>query len=595
MEDKLNFDKGIWRKVLKFLSPYKKMFYKLGIVAGLFGLFEATYPMLSKYAIDNFVVKKTMEGFGIFVLLYIIVFLSNIFVMRQYMVMTGRVEGILRYEMRKKGFEKLMELSLSYFDRTSVGSIMSRMSSDIYSLTETICWGFLDFGFGLINLTFYMIFMLMLDVKLALLGFIVLPIIGLMTVYIQKLMIHLQRQVKETNSKITASYNEDIQGAKTTKTLVREDKNYEEFTELTGDYKGRMKRLTRLSSIFMPSIISLGSISTALVLTVGGADVLVGAISIGTLSAMLSYTLQCYEPVRMMGMIFAELISAQASAERVFKLLFEEPEIFEREEVLEKYGRTLEEQRKKIPAIKGDVEFNNVSFYYNEKEPVIDNFNLKVKAGETIALVGETGAGKSTLINLFSRFYEPVKGEILIDGEDYKNYPQSYIHANLGYVLQSPYLFSGTIKDNVKYGKQDASDEEVEKACRMVKAHDFIMKMEKAYDSEVGEGGGLLSTGEKQLISFARAIIREPRLFVLDEATSSVDTETEKVIQDAIKTSLEGRTSFIVAHRLSTIRNADRILLIKKGKIAEMGSHDELMKEKGAYYKLYMNQFIAEN
>lgn len=595
MEDKLNFDKGIWRKVIHFLYPYKKMFLKLLIVAGLFGLFEATYPMLSKYAIDNFVVKKTMDGFGIFVLVYIIVFLSNIFVMRQYMVMTGRVEGILRYEMRKKGFEKLMELSLSYFDRTSVGSIMSRMSSDINSLTETICWGFLDFGFGLINLIFYMIFMLMLDVKLALLGFIVLPVIGLMTVYIQKLMIHLQRQVKETNSKITASYNEDIQGAKTTKTLVREDKNYEEFTELTGDYKGRMKRLTKLSSIFMPSIISLGSISTALVLTVGGADVLVGAISIGTLSAMLSYTLQCYEPVRMMGMIFAELISAQASAERVFKLLYEEPEIFEREEVLGKYGKTLEEQRKNIPEIKGNVEFKNVSFYYNENEPVIDDFNLKVKAGETIALVGETGAGKSTIINLFSRFYEPVKGEILIDGEDYRNYPQSYIHSNLGYVLQAPYLFSGTIKDNVKYGKQDASDEEVEKACKMVKAHDFIMKMEKGYDSEVGEGGGLLSTGEKQLISFARAIIREPRLFVLDEATSSVDTETEKVIQDAIKTSLDGRTSFIVAHRLSTIRNADRILLIKKGKIAEMGSHDELMKEKGAYYKLYMNQFIAEN
>lgn len=588
------FDKKMWKNVLDFLKPHKKIIIKILIATIIFSALEATYPLLSKFAIDNFIVKKTLDGFDKFILVYLSIFIVNLIFMRIYMVATGKVEALLGYDMRKKGFEKLQQLSFSYYDKTAVGWIMSRMNSDITNLSETICWEFLDLGFSLVNLIAYVIFMLFLDVKLALLGFSVLPIIGIISMIVEKLMIKLQRDLKKENSKITAAYNEDIQGAKTTKTLVIEDKNLEEFKKLTSVYRVKSKKLIKISAAFMPSIITLGSISAALVLTVGGNDVLAGVVSLGTLSAMISYCLQCYEPVRIIGSLFAEFISAQASLERVFSLLYETPEIIDSESVLQKYGKTYEEQKKTLPKVIGNVEFKNVNFYYNEKEPVIKNFNLKANSGETIALVGETGSGKSTLINLFSRFYEPISGEILIDGVDYRQYPLSFIHSNLGYVLQTPYLFSGTIKENVKYGNLDATDEEVERACKMVNAHEFIMKMDKGYDSEVGEGGDSLSTGQKQLLSFARAIIREPRLFVLDEATSSVDTETEKKIQDAINKTLSGRTSFIVAHRLSTIRNADKILVIQKGEIAEMGSHEELIKKKGKYYNLYLNQFIEE-
>jgi ATP-binding cassette subfamily B protein len=240
------------------------------------------------------------------------------------------------------------------------------------------------------------------------------------------------------------------------------------------------------------------------------------------------------------------------------------------------------------------VEFKNVSFHYNPDEPVLTDFNLSVEPGQTIALVGETGSGKSTIVNLFCRFYEPVKGEILIDGYNYKDMPLNWIHDNLGYVLQAPHLFSGTIRDNVRYGKLDATDEEIEEACRLVNAHGFITEMKDGYDTQVGEGGNLLSTGQKQLVSFARAIVRNPQLFVLDEATSSIDTETEKIIQDAISRVLEGRTSFVIAHRLSTVRNADRILVIRDGRVIEDGTHRELIKARGYYYSLYSNQFMDE-
>jgi len=278
------------------------------------------------------------------------------------------------------------------------------------------------------------------------------------------------------------------------------------------------------------------------------------------------------------------MISAQAACERVMGLLNEKEEIVDDQvEEKEDYGR-----------IRGDVTFENVSFYYKEGEYILKNFNLKVKAGETIALVGETGSGKSTIVNLACRFYEPSAGRILIDGIDYQKKPQKWLHSNIGYVLQAPHLFSGTIKENIRYGKLDATDEEIIEAAKVVRAHDFIMRLEQGYDTEVGEGGGMLSTGEKQLVSFARAIIGKPSLFFLDEATSSIDTESEAKIQKAIEEVLHHRTSFIVAHRLSTIRSADRILVIDKGEILEQGTHDELLRKKGHYYELYTNQFIDE-
>ncbi len=468
------------------------------------------------------------------------------------------------------------------------------MTSDINRLSETISWGLVDLAWGMTMMTGVTIYMFILNARLAAITLSVIPILAIISVYFQRKILVAQREVRKINSQITGAYNEDIQGAKTTKTLVREILNLNEFSGLTSSLRNSSIRAAVLSSVYLPIVIGLGSVGTALALSFGGGYILTGAITYGTLVAFISYTSQFFEPVRQMAVIFAEIQGAQASAERVFSLLREEPAIKDSEEVLNKYGDIFNQKKELWPSIKGKVEFKNVSFHYNPDEPVLTDFNLSVEPGQTIALVGETGSGKSTIVNLFCRFYEPVKGEILIDGYNYKDMPLNWIHDNLGYVLQAPHLFSGTIRDNVRYGKLDATDEEIEEACRLVNAHGFITEMKDGYDTQVGEGGNLLSTGQKQLVSFARAIVRNPQLFVLDEATSSIDTETEKIIQDAISRVLEGRTSFVIAHRLSTVRNADRILVIRDGRVIEDGTHRELIKARGYYYSLYSNQFMDE-
>lgn len=585
---------NIWKDFLKILKPYKKQFIRLVFMTFGLGIMDSTFPLLSKYAIDNFVEKRSFEGIGGYILVYFLAIVILASIIYGFIAMAGKLETQMAYDIRKLGFKRLQELSLSYYDDKAVGWLMARMTSDIGRLSETISWGLVDFSWGLTMMTFVTIYMSILNWKLALVTLSVIPALAVISVYFQKRILKAQRGVRKINSKITGAYNEDIQGAKTTKTLVREEINLEEFSELTSSLKDSSIRATILSSIYLPIVIGLGSLGTALAMTVGGNFILRDIISYGTLVAFISYTAQFFEPVRQMAVIFAEVQGAQASAERVFSLLNEDPSIKDSKEVIEKYGDMFKPKKENWPDIKGKVEFKDVSFSYKNGESVLENFNLEVSPGQTIALVGETGSGKSTIVNLFCRFYEPTNGQILIDGIDYKDMPQNWIHENLGYVLQSPHLFSGTIKENIKYGKLDATDEEIIEAAKLVDAHDFIIDMDKGYDTEVGEGGSLLSTGQKQLISFARAIIRKPKLFVLDEATSSIDTETEKAIQDAIQKVLEGRTSFVIAHRLSTIRNADKILVIRDGKITESGNHKELIKLRGYYYNLYSNQFIDE-
>lgn len=596
-QENSNYEKiqiNIWKDFYKYLKPYKKEFGILSLMMICLGILDSIFPLLTKYAIDNFVENKTIVGLERFGLIYLLAVIALAITVYLFIALAGKLETKMAYDIRKIGFEKLQVLPLSYYDNKAVGWLMARMSSDIGRLSETISWSLVDIAWGFSMMTAVTIAMLRLNLKLALITLSIVPFLAIVSFYFQKKILKAQREVRKINSKITAAYNEDIQGAKTTKTLVREDINLQEFSEITGSMKNNSIRATIISSIYLPIILTLGSIGTALALNFGGKDVLLNTISYGTLFAFISYTTQFYEPVRQLAVIFAELQSAQASAERVFSLLNEVPEIIDREEVVAKYGDLLNPKRELWPEIKGDVEFNNVSFSYKDGETILDNFNLKVKSGETIALVGETGAGKSTIVNLFCRFYEPTRGEILIDKINYKDMPQNWIHENLGYVLQSPHLFSGTIMENIRYGNLNATDEEVIEASKLVNAHEFIMETDKGYDTEVGEGGGLLSTGQKQLISFARAVVRNPRLFVLDEATSSIDTETEMIIQDAIHKVLEGRTSFVIAHRLSTIRNADKILVIRDGKITESGNHKELIKKKGYYYNLYTNQFIEE-
>ncbi len=370
--------------------------------------------------------------------------------------------------------------------------------------------------------------------------------------------------------------------------------NYREFSETTQAMHKASVRSATLSSLFLPLVLAISSLASAFALARGSSMVLTGALTLGTITAFVNYSVMFFDPIRDIAAVFSEMQRMQAAAERVVSLLETAPDIKDSPEVEQKYGDNFHPKKENWEKLVGEIQFRDVTFRYKDGEQVLENFNLHVKPGETIALVGPTGAGKSTIVNLLCRFYEPSEGQILIDGVDYRKRSQLWLQSNLGYVLQEPRLFSGSILDNIRYASPDATREEAEAAARLVDADRFIEKLDKGYDSPAGEGGSRLSTGEKQLISFARAILHNPRLFVLDEATSSVDTQTEQDIQHAIERTLEGRTSFIIAHRLSTIRSADRILFIAEGGIAEEGNHQELMKKRGLYYELYTNQFQEE-
>jgi ATP-binding cassette subfamily B protein len=555
---------------------------------------DAVFPLMNRYAVDHFIVPGNTKGLWIFAIAYgglVALQAVNVWLL----IMTaGKIEIGVCYDIRKLGFKRLQELSFSYYDRTPVGWIMARMTSDTQRLGETIAWGLVDLMWGSVMMLATLCIILYLNWRLALIIMTVVPALAVVSVYFQKKILSVYRQVRRINSRITGAFNEGIMGARTTKTLVREDDTLQEFKELTGNMRNTSVRAVVISSIYMPIVMALGSIGTGLALWFGGEGVISQTLSYGTLVAFISYAAQFFEPIQQLARIFAELQNAQASAERVFSMIETEPDVKDSPEVVKEYGDIFVAKKENWPPIKGDVSFCNVSFSYKDGEEVLENFNLEVKAGESIALVGETGSGKSTIVNLICRFYEPKEGEIRIDGVDYRKRSQLWLQSNIGYVLQTPHLFSGTIRDNIRYGRLDATDEEIIEAAKLVNAHDFIMKLKDGYDTEVGEGGGRLSTGEKQLISFARAVLADPRIFVLDEATSSIDTETERVIQDAIHKVLKGRTSFIIAHRLSTIRSADRILVIRDGRLVEEGNHAELLKMKGYYYRLYTNQFREE-
>lgn len=584
----------VWKHFWGILKPYRKDFLTLFFIMVLTAAFDTLFPLMTKYSIDNFIIKKTIQGLGSFAIIYFLAACIFSIIIYSFISKAGRLETKMAYDIRNIAFKKLQLLSLSYYDERPAGWILSRMTSDIQRLSETISWGLVDLSWGLFVMIGISTTMIILNFKLALIVLTVIPFVGLASIYFQKKILKAQRIVRDKNSQITSAFNEDIQGAKTTKSLAREDINLEEFKIISRGMKESSIRAVILSSLYLPIVLTLGSIGIGLAITYGGDFLIRDLISFGTLALFITYAAQLFEPIRQLAVIFTELQAAQASAERVFSLINEIPEIEDRLDVVEKYGDIFYPKKNTWPEIHGNISFKNVSFSYKNGEEVLKDFNLEVKAGQTIALVGETGAGKSTIVNLFCRFYEPTSGEIFIDRINYKNMPQNWIHDNLGYVLQSPHLFSGSIKDNIRYGNLQASESDIVDVCKMLKIHDFIMNLEDGYNTEIGEGGSLISTGQKQLISFARAVIRKPRLFVLDEATSSIDTETERTIQEAIRTVLEGRTSFIIAHRLSTIRNADKILVIDGGKIKESGSHSDLIKKKGYYYNLYKNQFIEE-
>lgn len=583
-----------WKKLLQYAARHRKPLIVMSLSMVVIAVFDVIIPYMRAYAIDEYILSNTTDGLIGFTSLYLILSIIVGFIVFVFIYKAGFLETHITYDIRKDAFNNLQRLSFSYYDVTPVGFIMARMTADAVRLGETIAWALVDLVWGAFFMVAALIGMLIMNWRLALIMVVVLPPIAILSAYFSKIILKYQRRVKKTNSRITSAFNEGIMGARTTKSLHREDANFKEFDVLTGRMRSSSIKAAVVSAIYMPIVMTIGAAATGAMLWIGGEQVLNRAIMLGELNFFISMSTMFFEPIYQISRVFAELQSSQAAAERVVGLVEAKSDIIDSPEAIEKYGTEIDPKRQNWPKIKGNVEFKNITFKYKTGGKVLENFNLKVEAGNTIAIVGETGSGKSTIVNLLCRFYEPTMGEVLIDDENYKKYSQIWLHSNLGYVLQTPFLFSGTIMDNIRYGKLDATDEEVIVAAKLVDADAFIHKLPKGYETSVGEGGSKLSTGEKQLVSFARAILANPALFVLDEATSSIDTETEAKIQNAIEKVLEGRTSFIIAHRLSTIRHADRILVISKGEIIEDGTHTQLMKNKKHYYELYTNQFKQE-
>ncbi len=590
-----SFDWRVWRGLMPFLRPYRKTIALVVVFNLLCALIDILLPLFQRYAIDHFIEKGTTEGmFGFGAAYFAAILLQALFVIL-FTRGSMRIEMYFGRDLKRACFVHLQTLSFSYYNVTPVGYIHSRVMSDTNRIATMTAWNLFDMLWSLAYVLGVFVAMLLLNVQLAMLIILVVPAIAALTWYFQNRILHWNRKVRKLNSKITGAFNEGITGAKTSKTLVIEEQNHRQFRELTEEMRASSVRAARLSAVYIPLVLFVSSAATAVVLARGGFLVGRDLLLLGTLSAFTSYAVGIFEPIQQFARNLADFISMQASMERVTGLLHEVPQVVDAPQVVEKYGDTFHPKRENWETIRGEITFEDVSFRYPDgDEDVLSHFSLHIPAGATVAIVGETGAGKSTLVNLACRFFEPTEGRILIDGVDYRERSQLWLHSSIGYVLQSPHLFSGTVMENIRYGRLEASEQEVRRAAEAVSADTVVNKLEQGYDTPVGEGGDRLSTGEKQLISFARAVLADPRIFVLDEATSSIDTETEQLIQNAVARLLDGRTSFLIAHRLSTIRHADVILVVKDGRIVEQGRHEELLRRQGYYHTLYSRQFAEE-
>ncbi len=657
-------DWSMWISVLKRAMRYRRNVHTLAFVSVGAAIGDASFAPLTKLVID----EATTHGLTTTLWLWVAAYMGMVsflcFIVWLFIHNAGKISRYLSHDIRKECFDKLQDLPFSYFDARPVGWLISRITSDCDRLAQIIAWGLTDLLWGVCILGLMTGLMLTVQWQLALIVIgVVLPVV-LVSRWFQRQILFASRQVRKMHSLITASYNEEIMGIRTTKTLVREADNLKEFSGLSRQMFTHSMRGATLSAVYLPLITTTGSVAVGLVLWYGGVSAIAGAMTLGTLVMFIHYAAQFFGPIGQMAKIITEMQGAQAAGERVLSLLNTVPAIRDSEEVIERmksfefrvpssefrverYGGEdekfrvsssefrverhggEEEQEDKseirnpksemenhkseiastrnseletrnflapdgLPDTLTTIEFRNVSFAYANGKPVLADFNLTVKPGETIALVGPTGGGKSTIVSLVCRFYEPTQGDILIDGIDYRRRSLHWLQSNLGIVLQAPHLFSGTVRDNIRYGKLEATDAEVEQAAKLVHAHDFITRLENGYDAQVGEGGNRLSTGQKQLVSFARAILAQPRVFVMDEATSSIDTQAEHLIQKGLEAMLKDRISFVIAHRLSTIRAADRILVIEAGRIAEMGSHQELIQKRGHYFRLYTSHSRME-
>ena len=543
---------------------------------------DSFFTYLSKLIIDEGIIPGNKERLIQLISLYASLIVIQAAAVFGFIYLAGILGERVQYDLRRKMFNHLQSLSLSYYSKTPLGWIMSRVTSDSSRISELITWGLIDTTWATLNLLTALIFMFLISWPLALVVMLILPILVVIAAQFKKRILVQFRRVRKLNSKLTGVYNENITGVRVVKALTREEKNLEEFDSMaTGLYQAAY-RAAVLSALFLPTVQIVGAIAMGTIVWYGGWQIQVGQMTIGGLQAFISYLTFMLFPIQELAHVYAQMQSSVASAERVFSLIDAKPEIVDRPGAIDP------------GTLRSDIEFEHVDFYYDSDKPVLTDFSLKVKQGETIALVGPTGGGKSTIVNLLCRFYEPAKGAIRFGGQDYATFTLHSIQSRIGMVLQTPHLFSGTIRENIRYGRLDAADEAVEAAAKLARAHEFIAELEKGYDQDVGEGGNLLSTGQKQLISLARAVLAAPDIFIMDEATSSVDTLTEALIQQGMETLMQGRTSFVIAHRLSTVKRADRILVIEAGRICEMGSHAELIRARGHYYSLYTKQFRHE-
>lgn len=575
-----------------WLKNYKMLALRMIILGLLVSMCDVIFPMFNRYAINHFLGNKTLDTIILFILSFLAVLIFQ-GIMNYINVMDcSKMELYMNRDLRNSAFSHLQKVSLSYYNQNNVGYIHARVMSDSGKIGEMMAWRCMDVIWFGSYILFALTVMLITNWKLALFIIALVPIAVIFIFIFQKKLLVLNHKVREMNARITAGINEGITGVKSIKTLSIEGKMTDEFADDTTQMYHRSVRTTHYSALFSSSVTLMSSVALAIVLWKGGELNQAKLMEIGTLSIFMSYALGLLDPIQNMVNAISKMISIQVNIERYCNLMNTEGEVFDTKEVIEKYGDTFNEKRDNWEPLIGDVEFKDVTFHYPDgDELVLEHFDLKVPKGANVAIVGETGAGKSTLVNLVCRFFEPTSGQVLIDSKDIKERSLQWLHSNIGYVLQSPHLFSGNIRDNLKYGKENATDEEIYNALKLVSADSIIDKLTDGLDTEVGEGGDFLSTGEKQLLSIVRALLADPKILILDEATASIDTVTEKAIQEAISTVIKGRTSFVIAHRLSTIVNADIILVVSDGKIIERGSHKELIEAKGAYFDLYTKQY----
>lgn len=582
-EFETKFNSKVLGRILQLTIPHKNwvigFLVTIAVVAGL----DSVTTYLSKLIIDNGILEGNKQALTNIVLIYgatILVQSASTFL---FIYLAGILGERIRYDLRKKMFNHLQALSLDYYSKTPVGWIMARVSSDSERVAELVTWGLVDSTWGLMSIVTSMIFMVIINWKLALIVLALVPVLFLIATLFQKWILGSFRNVRKTNSRIVGAFNENITGVRIIKALGREKENLDEFKQITDTMYTSSFRAAWLSALFLPTVQITSALAIAAVVWFGGAQARTGALSIGGIQAFVSYITFMMWPIQDLARVFAQMQQAIASAERMFSLIDSQPKIKDHPQAIDP------------GTIKGDVIFNRVTFHYEDDEkPVLDDFSLQVKRGETIALVGPTGGGKSTIINLLCRFYEPQSGSIMIGGIDYTQISLQALQSRIGVVLQTPHLFSGSITENLRYGRLDATDDEIIEATKIIGAHSFITHFEKGFNTEVGEGGNLLSVGQKQLLSLARAILAKPEIFIMDEATSSVDTLTEALIQQGMQRLLDTTTSFIIAHRLSTIKKADRIIVIENGQIAEMGTHTDLLRLQGKYHQLYTRQFRSQ-